>query len=515
MSDNPYRWTVMIYMAGDNNLTDECVHALTQIKEVDQLEENKICVLAQFDPKGGRLKSHRYKLTHNREHTSLSADFKDWENNRVEFSHPHYRDFTWWRNYTVPDVDDRFETNTGSPVTLFNFVAWCVERWPADCYLLIISGHGGGTEKGYLLRDEHPDDALTIWELQVALESIRDVLGVHIDILGMDCCLMTMTEVAFQLQGEERGRELANFLVSSEGYSPIAGWPLKEVLERMRNDLVRIPYPSANQRADEERKEAERRAIARGIVEEYVNYYLDYAVGGLSVDQSALDLRVSRDVKDRIDALAIALRDEMNDRDFQRIIVWSHWRAQSYNGEQFVDLYDFCAELRDECGNESKIGQACQAVLDTQPAFAPYSCYSGPTFQYSRGVSIYFPWAEIDPNYFAVRFSRGGRGEDGQPSASEPSEWVAFLKEYIVRTRREQRDTNGPSVYGDNSYPYAARHTEGKHAPGKSMLPVILSMRNPPISAGVSECIRERVNVERSLSQMNRIAGRPKASRNQ
>ena len=28
---NPYRWTVMIYLAGDNNLTDECVHALTQM----------------------------------------------------------------------------------------------------------------------------------------------------------------------------------------------------------------------------------------------------------------------------------------------------------------------------------------------------------------------------------------------------------------------------------------------------------------------------------------------------
>jgi hypothetical protein len=509
MSDNSTkkaRWTVMVYLAGDNNLTDECVHALTQIKEVDALQENGIHVLAQFDPKNSRLKSHRYELTHVSQHASLSADFKNWGRNEIEFQHPDYTEHPWWKRHSIEDVDDRNETNTGSPVTLFDFVAWCITQRPAECYLLIVSGHGGGTEKGYLLRDEHPDDALTIWELQVALEAMRERLNVHIDVLGMDCCLMTMAEVSFQLQG------LADYLVGSEGYSPIAGWPLKPVLERMRDDLKNIPYNGPN---DQERIEVERRAIAMGIVQEYVNYYLDYAIGGLSVDQSALRLSVAGNVKERIDALSIALRSQMRNPAFQRDIVWSHWRAQSYNGEQFVDLYDFCGLLRDECGNDTEIGKACQAILDTEPEFVPYSCYSGPTFQYSRGVSIYFPWAEIDPNYYAVRFAKRRsaqqRADGGEPPLV-PSEWVEFLKEYIIQTRREQRDKKGPPAYGDNSYPYAARHTEGKHAPGKSMLPEVLSMRNPPISAGVSECIRAQDENERFLGALTQGAvGHPQS----
>jgi hypothetical protein len=492
---------VMIYMAGDNNLTDECVHALTQIKEVDGLKDD-ICVLAQFDPKGGQLKSHRYHLTPNGKHASLSEDFKTWGRNKHKFKHPDYTEHAWWWKYRSPDVDNRYETNTGSPVTLFDFVAWCVERHPADCYLLVISGHGGGTEKGYLLRDEHPDDALTIWELQVALNAIKDILEVDIDVIGMDSCLMTMAEVSFQLKG------LARYLVGSEGYSPIAGWPIKQILERMRNDLAGITHSNPDKR-----KEEERSAVAKGIVEEYLNYYLDYGIGGLSVDQSALDLDVADTVKKKIDALAIALRNEMPKRAFQRAVVWSHWRAQSYNGEQFVDLYDFCDLLKNEYRGK-KVRDACHAVLDTEAAFVPYSGYSGPAFQDSHGVSIYFPWAEIDPNYYAVRFAKRAftrRRKGSKRRSIQPSEWVAFLKEYILATRRKQRDKG--EAYGDNSYPYAARHTEGKHAPGKSMLPQILSMRNPAISAGVSKCILNQAQRKKYLEDLEelteRAAGHP------
>ena len=295
---NPYRWTVMIYLAGDNNLTDECVHALTQMKEVEGLEEQGICVLAQLDPKGGHLKSHRYKISHVSKQPSLKGDYRQWVENKKQFEHHWYRDYAAINRERFENRDrqdaadgntrrsrnrkrDKFhETNTGSPVTLFDFVTWCVEKYPAESYMLVLSGHGGGTEKGYMLRDEHPADALTIWEMQVGLDVIHDQHGdLVIDILGMDCCLMTMAEVSHQL------RNRAKLMVGSEGYSPIAGWPFKPVLTRMRDELSRIKDNNA-----ELRKERERIAIANGVVEEYVKYYDDYSVGGLSIEQSSLDL---------------------------------------------------------------------------------------------------------------------------------------------------------------------------------------------------------------------------------
>lgn len=475
-----YRWTVMIYLAGDNNLTDECVHQLTQMKEVDGLED--ICVLAQFDPRGSRLTPQRYKISHMSQTPSLSEDFKDWVKNKKKFKHESYKEYAFrWGRRSGPGGTVDEETNTGSPVTLFDFVTWGIQNYKADSYMLVLAGHGGGTEKGYLLRDENPGDALTIWEMLVALEAIEERNGVTIDVLGMDSCLMTMAEVSYQL------RDRIKLLVGSEGYSPIAGWPYKQVLQRMRDDLRGIPNDGMAQT-----RELERQAVARGIVEEYVNYYLDYTISGMSVEQSALDLREINGVKARIDDLAIALRKELSNDRFKKALVYSHWEAQSFNGEQFVDLYDFC-ELLKRYYPAQDIKEACDGVLATERSFVQHSCYSGPTYQYARGVSIYFPWAEIDPNYYAVRFSRQGR-------SSTPSAWTQFLKEYVIQTRRPPRHLRPNEWIGDNSDPYTMRHAPDRHAPDRSLLPEILSMRNPPLAAGLSPCVRVlRAQKRRSL----------------
>jgi len=282
--------------------------------------------------------------------------------------------------------------------------------------------------------------------------------------------LMSMAEISYQL------KDFAKLMVGSEGYSPIAGWPFKSVLTRMRNEL----------RAPNRCKECETVAIANGVVEEYVNYYLDYSIGGLSVEQSSLDLRKTKDLTDAIDNLAEVLCKELNreDETFKEALVLAHWKAQSFNGEQFVDLYDFCRLLQKQ-SRAQVVDDFCQKVLDTEATFVTRSCYSGPTYQYARGVSIYFPWAEIDPNYKALNFAKD-------------SKWNAFLESYVVATRREPR-VKDAVAYGRNSPAYAIRHTAGKHAPGKAMLPEILSMRNPPLTAGICPCVRNHEQQAESI----------------
>ena len=59
-SKPPFLWTVMVYLAGDNNLTDESVFALTEMKQVNT--DDRIAVIAQLDPKSGSIPSHRYVI---------------------------------------------------------------------------------------------------------------------------------------------------------------------------------------------------------------------------------------------------------------------------------------------------------------------------------------------------------------------------------------------------------------------------------------------------------------------
>ena len=50
-----FLWTVMVYLAGDNNLTDESVFSLTEMKKVRT--DDRIAVIAQLDPKTASIPS--------------------------------------------------------------------------------------------------------------------------------------------------------------------------------------------------------------------------------------------------------------------------------------------------------------------------------------------------------------------------------------------------------------------------------------------------------------------------
>ena len=60
-SKPPFLWTVMVYLAGDNNLTDESVFALTEMKNA-VISDDRVAVIAQLDPKSGSIPSHRYVI---------------------------------------------------------------------------------------------------------------------------------------------------------------------------------------------------------------------------------------------------------------------------------------------------------------------------------------------------------------------------------------------------------------------------------------------------------------------
>src|SRR5687768_17434733 len=83
-------WLVMIYLAGDTNLTEEMVLAMKDL--VDEGPPKGDLIVAQFDPSGMGLSTQRYIFMHS-------------ENSPKDKTLEHYRDKTF----------DSTETNTGSP----------------------------------------------------------------------------------------------------------------------------------------------------------------------------------------------------------------------------------------------------------------------------------------------------------------------------------------------------------------------------------------------------------------
>jgi hypothetical protein len=62
--DIQYPWLVMLYLAGDNNLTEDMVFALQDLQAVGSTPGTKI--VAQLDPSSMGLATQRYDLSESR-----------------------------------------------------------------------------------------------------------------------------------------------------------------------------------------------------------------------------------------------------------------------------------------------------------------------------------------------------------------------------------------------------------------------------------------------------------------
>jgi pentapeptide MXKDX repeat protein len=443
-------WTVMVYLAGDNNLTSECLFALTEMKRSSPGKH--VNVIAQFDPRDEHLPTHRYEINRRGSDTPLFDDIIDEARynpatGEVEFTYESARakELEAKRAKRSAEVKRIFEdaddlstlafveeetnddTDTGSPVTLYNFLSFCIEQYPAEHYLVALSGHAGGVETDYLLKDESSKGSLTFNELKEVFRELQnDLEGRPVDIVGMDNCLMSMTEICYELRG------LVDIVVGCESFSPASGWPYRQILERMRTDLADGNYSSGT--------ELKVRA-AKGIVEEYVNYYSPYWMSGMSVSQSALNLRHVEELRLHVDSLASAMEKELKEeleetdkgkrrtRSFKDNLVLAHWETQSYNGERFIDLFDFCNCLEKRWPFEPIAGRCQEMRRFISEEFVLKSAYSGAAYQFSYGVSIYFPWSQVLSKYQNLEFVQASNGEG----------WLSFLRTYTQLTRRRPR----------------------------------------------------------------------------
>ena len=515
------KWTLMVYLAGDNNLTDECAYSLTEMKRVDTAD--RINVVAQFDPRGRNVRTHRYVINRGGSAEEPRAGGAgtnglvledivaglpegtvkfdpDADGSHVDFAHD--------AGAPLPSG----EVNSGDPKTLFDFISWSIEKFPAEHYMLVLAGHGGGTEEDFLLKDESPRASLTIPQLRRVFERVKNSeLGVRIDVLGTDVCLMSMAEVCYELRG------LVGYMVGSEGYSATAGWPYREILTRLNDELIK------KEKAKTEGKQGKRPegenvcplALAEIVADEYVNYYAPYVISGLSADQTVLDVDASAELARSVKELTALLCEELRraeeekgkgrPSDFLDQIVLAHWEAQSYNGERFADLHDFCdllarryaprqrasrqpddAREKKKDGAREKIEKACARVKTViAERVAKRCCYTGIDYQYSYGVSVYFPWAAVGEHYQRLDFAR-----------DDVSGWHQFLALYTRATRRKPRGwrpsprgesenakgTDGPVLIttgGNNGAELTLDRFRTGGYRGSELNPVY-SMRNPP-----------------------------------
>ncbi len=461
------KWTIMVYLAGDNNLTSNSIAIMQELERANHRED--VRVLACFDSNTPRPKGARYmEINYRRFHGHPPFDW-GLHNDLVP---PEEMD-------VFPVVNANFcdECPTSSPTTtepdaqlgLERFLTWALKHHRGDHHMLILFGHGTAVAGNTFLADNNPPSFLRLKEFAKVLK--HHFPGGHrkLDILACDNCIMNGIETAYQI------RDNVDVMIGSQDLMLTVGWPYRKII-----DVI------------ERRPEASSIEIAHQILKACARRLLDFTLMDRSSEQSICDLTKLRRGTNIVSAVRELSRElqkglaydpctgEILYPPIRDAVVLARLEAQSFWSETFVDLYDFCELLLKRCNvvmeNEVKfviqyfdayqdksvneqatpergersgglrisgevlvelrrqllnspitqhfrdIGYACLRVLnhfkERRKAVVPFAYYVCPALQYSHGLSIYFPWTlPNDPIIFEpVPDSYGHWPRRGEPT---------------------------------------------------------------------------------------------------
>jgi hypothetical protein len=244
-----------------------------------------------------------------------------------------------------------------------------------DAPVLFGSSIGAILAKG-IAYDDSSSDFLDNTELKRALDGGLLFAGVDkLSLLGMDACLMSMLEVAYQVRGYCR------YLVSSQEAEPATGWPYGPILKA----LVARPTMTAAE-------------LAETIVREFLAAYGQ----DVNVTQSALDLEhLAAAVAALNDLCEVALA---NQEDSELILGRATRRAQRFTDTDYKDLLDLCQIIAEASADLPELRTRATALAQLlAPAGAARLVvaegHHGPRIRAAGGLSIYFPIHQVSPFY--------------------------------------------------------------------------------------------------------------------
>jgi len=381
-------WTIMVYLAADNNLESAGVGDFLEMSSVGSTSDVRIVV--QFDRSSG------YDTTNG-----------DWTTTK--------RFFVTQGMIPVASsaLSDLGEMNMGNPATLLNFVQWAKTSYPAEKYALILWNHGGGwmpadelpDESGGLISaqgvswdDGNGGDYLSNMEISSVLASVTDNGSEKLEMVGLDACLMAMLEVDVHLQPYVVAR------ASSEDSEPNDGWPYDTILA----DLVASPtWDGAT--------------LASDVVTRYSESYSGANTqSALDFDSDFVTLLTATD--SLADALLANITSNCYTYENARNASDEYYRLGILAGYQYIDLYDFAGELAQRFAEGHAVHTSADDVMAAVLA-AVTNNRSAST--QSKGITIYFPdrdneWNDYKDEYASTQW------------LSTQIDWYDFLDAYFT-----------------------------------------------------------------------------------
>jgi len=498
------KWTLMFFFASDNTLSPSMLSQIKAIKAAGYQQDTN--VLLHFDPNERGAPTRVFEVNRNDRMLGVPSRIGDCERRLVSVMTGD--DITSMVINELPKQVDEMEAKAA----LNTFLDFCRKSYPADHYMLFFVGHGMVVGRDAFLPDENPISAIKLAELGEILEKFCEEIkkqGGALELIGMHSCAMSGIEVAYQLQ------DTARYMMASQGVSFIGAWPYRQLLIKIFKTIEaervnKVPVDVLQ--------------LAESLHDLCIQNSADFMIGGYSADLCLCTLSSTNvaNLNEPIASLAEALKDGLQEKRSQELILLAHWKSQSYWQETYTDLYDFCLCLRRLCVQEEKnrpshdarakgirkvMKEACESVIGKLKPKRPDSGdgpvirtdFIGAGSQYSHGLSIYFPWSEPiqDKNEQALTNYEQYAFTTRLPKVA----WYNFLVDYFRETRRpnpldEDREFKDENIAhrDDPEFIQAVNNTQsafkipGEQGPQSVPSTALDGKVSPPDSGGACSC---------------------------
>ncbi len=192
------KWTVLIYMCGGD------------------LEES-------YGRAGEVLSNLSYDLPENINVVVETGGCRNWRTEEIR--NDRIEDFAVQKN-GLKLINESLIKNMGESESYRDFLVRNIEKFPADNYISVIWGNGGGPVMGATMDATYNHDPLTVKEIAEA----HSMVGTQFDIIGFDASLMSNLETAAALS------IFCDYLVAAEDIMPISGWNYRGLFEFISNN---------------------------------------------------------------------------------------------------------------------------------------------------------------------------------------------------------------------------------------------------------------------------------------
>ena len=259
-------------------------------------------------------------------------------------------------------VEELPSESMGNADNLASFVAWGLEKYPADKTGLIFWNHGSGSINGVCFDELYDKDSLSLKEIDSALNSVYDSMTDKFEFIGFDACLMSTLETANILV------PYAKYMFASEETEPGGGWNYTDIM----NFLAENP-------------EADGAELGKMQCESYYQHCIDNG------DSEGTTFAIT-DLS-KLDELLVSFNNtakEIYESESSADIIRAIQKADNFGGNNRNEGYTNMVDLKGLLNSTAPYISNAEDTLEKLDS-AVISVVNGPQHEGAGGLSLYYP----------------------------------------------------------------------------------------------------------------------------